>query len=53
MNEFMHMGGYAFYVWTSYALAVLVLVLNWVLPQRALRSRRQALQRPARTGVSA
>lgn len=26
------MGGYAFYVWTSYALAAVVLVLNIALP---------------------
>ena len=26
--EFLHMGGYAFYVWTSYALAAVVLIAN-------------------------
>ena len=38
MAEFWHMGGYAFYVWTSYALAAVVLVANLVAP--ALRRRR-------------
>ncbi len=32
LNEFFHMGGYAFYVWTSYALALLVLVANVLVP---------------------
>lgn len=45
MDSFLHMGGYAFYVWTSYALALLILSLNWVLPRRALRSRWHALLR--------
>ncbi len=38
MAEFLHMGGYAFYVWTSYALGALVLAANIVAP--ALRRRR-------------
>ncbi|MFZ5621506.1 MAG: heme exporter protein CcmD [Pseudomonadota bacterium] len=45
MHEFLHMGGYAFYVWTSYALAALVLALNWALPRRALRRLRRAAAR--------
>ncbi|MGB5438772.1 MAG: heme exporter protein CcmD [Gammaproteobacteria bacterium] len=40
MSEFFHMGGYAFYVWTSYAIALVVLVLNVLLP---LRHRRKLL----------
>ena len=28
MSEFFHMGGYAFYVWTSYGIATLL--LGWV-----------------------
>ncbi len=32
MNEFFHMGGYAFYVWTSYGLALLVLLANVLSP---------------------
>jgi len=36
--DFFHMGGYAFYVWWSYAIVAVVLVLNLVAP--ALRHRR-------------
>ena len=28
------MGGYALYVWTSYGLALVVLIVNVVLPRR-------------------
>ena len=38
LSEFLHMGGYAFYVWTSYAIVLVVLILNVVLPY--LRDRR-------------
>jgi heme exporter protein D len=31
-TEFFHMGGYAFYVWTSYTIALVLLVANMVLP---------------------
>ena len=40
MNEFLHMGGYAFYVWSSYGLAMIVLLLNVILP---LRQRKKLL----------
>jgi len=33
-EKFFSMGGYAFYVWTSYALALGVLILNVLLPLR-------------------
>jgi len=32
MSEFLYMGGYAFHVWTSYALAFVVLFINIVGP---------------------
>jgi len=32
IGEFLHMGGYALYVWSSYGLTLLVLCLNWVIP---------------------
>lgn len=42
------MGGYAFYVWASYGIALLVLIANVVLPRkreqeffRVLQSRRK------------
>ena len=31
-SEFFAMGGYAFYVWMSYGLTFLVIVLNIVMP---------------------
>ena len=34
LNEFLHMGGYGFYVWTSYGIALLVLLVNIILPVR-------------------
>lgn len=32
MKEFFAMGGYAFYVWTSYSIALIVLVYNLLAP---------------------
>ena len=32
MKEFFQMGGYAFYVWPSYGLALIVLVANVLKP---------------------
>jgi heme exporter protein D len=34
MNEFFAMGGYAEYVWPSYALALIVLVANIIAPMQ-------------------
>jgi heme exporter protein CcmD len=34
LNEFLRMGGYAGYVWTSYGLTALVLLLNWSAARR-------------------
>ena len=31
-SEFFNMGGYAFYVWTSYAIALAIVVANIVSP---------------------
>ena len=51
LAEFFHMGGYAGYVWSSYAIALLVLVMNVMAPvlqRRRLISqlaRRQKRQR--------
>ena len=46
LNEFFHMGGYAFYVWTSYGLALVVLLINVILP---LRQRKKILGGIARS----
>ena len=31
-SEFFHMGGYAYFVWTSYAITFAVIVANIILP---------------------
>lgn len=50
LQEFINMGGYAFYVWTSYGICFAVLLANIVLPilqrkqflrQLALKQKRQ------------
>ncbi len=38
VSDFFHMGGYAFYVWTSYALATVFMLFSWIQPR--LRERR-------------
>ena len=45
LATFLHMGGYAAYVWSAYAIAAVVLTLNVVLPRRTERA---ALARLAR-----
>ncbi len=49
IEQFFSMGGYAFYVWTSYAAALAVLVINLILPLRrkaeVLKSIERALKR--------
>ena len=32
LSEFFNMGGYAFYVWTSYGLTLVVLLVNIIVP---------------------
>lgn len=34
LRTFLHMGGYAVYVWSSYALALVVLVMNVIMPRK-------------------
>ena len=46
LTEFLHMGGYAFYVWTSYGIALIVLLVNLLLP---IRQRRRILADIARS----
>ena len=48
MNEFFHMGGYAFFVWTSYGLAALVLIANIVIPIQRKREILKNLKRRLR-----
>ena len=53
LAEYFHMGGYAFYVWTSYAITFSVLALNWWLPLRRRRRIRRALAHQVRLSRSA
>ena len=48
VTEYFRMGGYAFYVWCSYAVVLVVLVLNLVAPSLRLRRMRRTLARQAR-----
>ena len=43
MAEFLAMGGYGAYVWSSYAITALVLGINALLAGRAERTALQAL----------
>jgi len=45
LSEFFHMGGYAAYVWSSYAIAFVVLLANIVEP---IRQRRRLFSQLAR-----
>ena len=54
IEEFFHMGGYAVYVWSSYALALVVLALNFVKPiycNRRIRASLAHQSRLARRGT--
>ena len=50
-SEFFNMGGYAFYVWTSYALTLIVIVANIVSPilqrKRTIARIKRAIKREA------
>jgi heme exporter protein D len=49
MLKFLEMGGYAWYVWPSYALTLIVVASNIVAARRALRvAQREAMARLAR-----
>ena len=48
ITEFFHMGGYARYVWPSYAITLVVLVANVVQPLLCQRRMKRALARKAR-----
>ncbi|RMG28850.1 MAG: heme exporter protein CcmD [Gammaproteobacteria bacterium] len=48
LSEFLHMGGYAPYVWPSYGIAALVLWWNLWVPARRLRQVRARLRRRLR-----
>ena len=47
-HEFIHMGGFAFYVWTSYAIFALVFAWNVFQPLYHQRRVRERLARRSR-----
>ncbi len=47
-SEFLDMGGYAFYVWSSYGITLIVLVANVVGPLRLRRKLLADITRTAR-----
>ncbi|MFB3091050.1 MAG: heme exporter protein CcmD [Gammaproteobacteria bacterium] len=49
IQEFLHMGGYGFYVWSSYCLTAIVLIFNVIqsltLQRKTLRELNNRLRR--------
>ena len=45
LAEFFQMGGYAFYVWSSYLIALVVLIINLWLPFAKMRQVKRKLSR--------
>ena len=53
VGEFFAMGGYAFYVWTSYGLAAVILIANLLAPMlTARRQRRELISKLRREGLA-
>lgn len=48
MREFLHMGGYGFYVWSAYGVTFVILVANVIVPVLRARELRTRLARQAR-----
>ena len=46
-QSFLAMGGYAAFVWPSYALALIVLIANAIIPPRRERALREQISRRA------
>lgn len=44
MSEFLAMGGYAKYVWSSFGVTAIVLILNLLAARRQLNQTRERLQ---------
>jgi heme exporter protein D len=45
LRAFLHMGGYALYVWSSYGLAFVVLIVNVIMPRKREQEFLQMMQR--------
>jgi heme exporter protein D len=48
LSEFFSMGGYAVFVWSSYGLALVVLLINWWLPYQQHKQNLKKLKRQYR-----
>ena len=53
MSEFLHMGGYAAFVWPSFALAAVVVAWNVVAARRLLAAARERARGRALAGQGA
>ena len=49
ISEFFNMGGYAVFVWSSYGLTLVLLVLNWFLPYQQHKQNLRKLTRQYRS----
>ncbi|MCJ7452391.1 MAG: heme exporter protein CcmD [Steroidobacteraceae bacterium] len=49
LRDFLDMGGYGGFVWTSYGLTALVLVLNWTSARRSEAEQKLLAQRRTTT----
>ncbi len=49
LSEFLHMGGYAAYVWSAFGLSFVILLINFILPlnteKKILRHVKKKLER--------
>lgn len=52
MSDFLHMGGYGFYVWSAYGGAILAVVAEIVAVRRRLRAACDATRVLDRGGVT-
>ena len=50
MADFLHMGGYAFYVWLSYGIVVAVLGYHFIAPAIRLRQLKAEIAARQSTG---
>ncbi len=48
LSEFLNMGGYAVFVWSSYGLTLGVLLINWWLPFQQHKQNLKKLKRQYR-----
>lgn len=44
MAEFLHMGGYGAYVWSSFAISAVVLILSVAMPMRENKKIRKRIK---------